>query len=54
MGTVAPCDEAKDEEVLMRGTLLWVNLEDAHPPEMGKTRPAIVVSNSEQNDALRS
>jgi mRNA-degrading endonuclease toxin of MazEF toxin-antitoxin module len=35
-----------------RGTLVWVNLEDADPPEMGKTRPAVVVSNSEQNAVL--
>ena len=37
---------------MTRGSILWVNLEDADPPEMGKTRPAIVVSNSEQNALL--
>lgn len=39
---------------MMRGSIVWVNLEDADPPEMGKTRPAIVVSNSEQNSMLDS
>jgi mRNA-degrading endonuclease toxin of MazEF toxin-antitoxin module len=29
-----------------------VNLEPAHPPEIGKTRPGVVVSNSEQNAIL--
>lgn len=37
---------------MTRGTLVWVNLEDADPPEIGKTRPAVVVSNSEQNGVL--
>jgi mRNA-degrading endonuclease toxin of MazEF toxin-antitoxin module len=37
-----------------RGSIIWVNLEDTHPPEMGKTRPAIVVSNSEQNQVLNT
>lgn len=37
---------------MTRGSLVWVNLEDADPPEMGKTRPAVVVSNSEQNAVL--
>lgn len=39
---------------MKRGTVVWVNLEDAHPPELGKTRPAVLVSNSEQNDVLDS
>jgi mRNA-degrading endonuclease toxin of MazEF toxin-antitoxin module len=37
---------------MTRGTIVWVNLEDADPPEMGKTRPGVVVSNSEQNSLL--
>ncbi len=37
---------------MTRGSILWVSLEDADPPELGKTRPAIVVSNSEQNAVL--
>jgi mRNA interferase MazF len=37
-----------------RGTVCWVDLEPAAPPEMGKTRPALVVSNSEHNAALHS
>ena len=39
---------------MKRGTICWVNLEPASPPEMGKVRPAIVVSNSDQNLFLRS
>ena len=35
-----------------RGTVVWVDLSDAHPPEMGKQRPAVVVSNSTQNTVL--
>jgi mRNA-degrading endonuclease toxin of MazEF toxin-antitoxin module len=35
-----------------RGSIHWVNLTDADPPEMSKTRPAIIVSNSEQNAVL--
>lgn len=39
---------------MIRGTIHWVNLEDSHPPEFGKTRPALIVSNSEQNAVLNS
>ena len=39
---------------MKRGTICWVNLEPASPPEMGKVRPAIVVSNSDQNQFLGS
>lgn len=37
---------------MKRGLVYWINLEDTHPPEFGKTRPAIIVSNSEQNAVL--
>jgi mRNA-degrading endonuclease toxin of MazEF toxin-antitoxin module len=37
-----------------RGAVIWVDLTDATPPEMGKKRPAVVVSNSVQNLALDS
>lgn len=37
---------------MKRGTLCWVNLEPSTPPEFGKTRPALVISNSEQNYSL--
>lgn len=37
---------------MTRGTIVWVNLEDTHPPEFGKTRPGIVVSNTVQNEIL--
>lgn len=39
---------------MRRGTICWVNLEPSFPPEFGKTRPAIVVSNSEQNAVLET
>ena len=39
---------------MKRGTVLWVNLSDAHPPEMGKTRPAVVLSNGTLNTRLDS
>lgn len=35
-----------------RGTVVWVDLSDATPPELGKRRPAVVVSNSVQNQVL--
>jgi len=35
-----------------RGTVVWVDLADATPPEMGKRRPAVIVSNSVQNQVL--
>lgn len=39
---------------MKRGSIYWVNLEPAHPPEFGKTRPCLVLSNSEQNEILLS
>ncbi len=39
---------------MKRGTILWINLEDARPPEFGKTRPSIVVSISEHNAHLET
>lgn len=35
-----------------RGLICWVNLEDANPPEFGKVRPGLLVSNSAQNEVL--
>ena len=37
---------------MKRGTVLWVNLSDAHPPEMDKVRPAVVISNPVLNARL--
>ena len=37
---------------MKRGTVVWVNLSDAHPPEMNKVRPAVVLSNSTLNHRL--
>jgi mRNA-degrading endonuclease toxin of MazEF toxin-antitoxin module len=39
---------------MIRGMVVWVDLTDATPPEMGKKRPAVIVSNSEQNLSLDS
>ena len=37
---------------MKRGAVLWVNLSDAHPPEMDKVRPAAVLSNGILNARL--
>lgn len=37
---------------MRRGAIVRVNLEDCHPPELGKTRPAVVLSNDLANSAL--
>jgi mRNA-degrading endonuclease toxin of MazEF toxin-antitoxin module len=37
---------------MKRGSLFWVNLGPTTPPEFGKIRPALVISNSEQNVRL--
>ena len=39
---------------MTRGVVIWVDLTDATPPETGKRRPAVVVSNSVQNHSLDS
>ena len=39
---------------MRRGAVYWINLEPTHPPELGKVRPAIVVSNSDYNERLAS
>jgi len=37
---------------MRRGAIIWVNLEDATPPEFGKTRPCLIISNTGQNTIL--
>jgi mRNA interferase MazF len=37
-----------------RGSVYWINLEPASPPELGKVRPGIIVSNTAQNERLDS
>ena len=37
---------------MKRGSVVRINLEDTLPPEFGKTRPAVIISNSEQNRLL--
>lgn len=37
---------------MKRGSLYWINLEPTSPPEFGKVRPGLIISNSEQNARL--
>ena len=39
---------------MKRGTVVWVDLSDTLPPEMGKVRPGIVVSGSVHNELLNT
>lgn len=39
---------------MKRGTVVWVDLNDATPPEMGKIRPGIVVSGTAHNESLNT
>lgn len=39
---------------MKRGVVVWVNLSDAHPPEMDKVRPSVVLSNSTLNARLHT
>src|SRR5476651_2709412 len=39
---------------MKRGTVMWVDLSDANAPEMGKVRPAIIVSGTAHNDVLNT
>lgn len=39
---------------MKRGTIVWVDLSDTMPPEMGKVRPGIVVSGTAHNEGLNT
>jgi len=39
---------------MKRGSVYWVNFEPSNPPEFGKVRPAIIISNSEYNYSLNT
>jgi mRNA-degrading endonuclease toxin of MazEF toxin-antitoxin module len=39
---------------MKRGTVVWVDLSDTSPPEMGKVRPGIVVSGTAHNEVLNT
>ena len=39
---------------MKRGTVVWVDLNDATPPQLGKVRPGIVVSGTAHNEILSS
>jgi mRNA interferase MazF len=39
---------------MKRGSICWVNLGPTIPPEFGKTRPGLIISNTVQNEILDS
>ena len=39
---------------MRRGSLYWINLGSSIPPEFGKTRPGLILSNSVHNSALET
>lgn len=39
---------------MTRGSVYWVNLGAVSPPEFGKTRPAVIVSETVHNEVLDS
>jgi mRNA-degrading endonuclease toxin of MazEF toxin-antitoxin module len=39
---------------MKRGTVVWVDLSDTSPPEMGKMRPGIIVSGTAHNEVLNT
>jgi mRNA interferase MazF len=54
MGSRGFGDTAEAWPAMKAGSVHWINLEPAHPPELGKVRPAIVVSNEIYNERLDS
>lgn len=54
VGCRRPDQRSQTGFTMKRGTIVWVNLGLASPPEFGKTRPCLVVSNSGQNLMLGS
>ena len=54
MGGRSPRYDAAEPPEMKRGTIVWINLEDTRPPEFGKTRPGILISNSEHNAHLET
>ncbi len=39
---------------MKRGTVVWVDFSDATPPELGKVRPAVIVSGDVHNATLHT
>ena len=39
---------------MTRGSLYWINLGASSPPEFGKTRPGLILSNTVHNEILDS
>jgi len=39
---------------MKRGTIVWVDLSNTAPPEMGKVRPGIIVSATAHNEVLNT
>lgn len=54
VGSSRSGNRAAAPQPMKRGSVYWINLEPASPPEHGKVRPAVVVSNSVYNERLDS
>ena len=54
MGVSRALAASKGTLQVKRGSVVWVNLTDSFPPEMGKMRPGVVLSNSDQNGLLET
>ncbi len=54
MGSCSALPAAVGTKKMKRGSIVWVNLTDTSPPEMGKTRPGIILSNIDQNGILQT
>src|SRR3990172_2093101 len=54
MGNCRSLSSPEEKKSMKRGSIYWVNLEAGSPPEFGKVRPGLIVSNSDQNSILKS
>ena len=54
MGKCTALPVGSRSKEVKRGSVVWVNLTDTFPPEMGKTRPGIILSNTDQNEILQT
>lgn len=54
VGSCGSGNPSNSEASMRRGSAYWINLEPSSPPELGKVRPGIIVSNTSQNERLDS
>jgi mRNA interferase MazF len=54
MGISTALRHHRAQAAMKRGTVVWVDLSDSSPPEMGKVRPAIIISGDAHNSALNT